>query len=116
MRNLDLYLDNIEQCDDIGKFKIHVRLARSYDRDLKLWYAVPFDQWEYCSYDLMDSFLIAALLKAMEDEATLNVHGPVSRSLLDNLEEYQLVFSVWFPEKSRQTQCNSNRCPVLVCH
>jgi len=104
MRHLDLYLDTIERCDDIGKFKIRVRMARPYDRDLNLWYAVPFDQWEYCSCDLMDAFAIAALLKAMEDKATLKVHGPVSRSLLDNLEEYQLVFSVWFPEKYRQIE------------
>jgi len=47
----------------------------------------------------MDSFLIAALLKAMEDGATLKVHGPVSSSLLDNLEEFQVIFNLWFPEK-----------------
>ena len=104
MKNLDLYLDNIERCDDIDRFKIHVSLARPYSEDLKLWYSIPFDQWEYCSYDLMDSFVLAALLKAMEDNATLRVHGPVSRSLLDNLEEYQLIFSLWFPEKYKQIE------------
>jgi hypothetical protein len=109
MRYLDLYLDTIESCDDIGKFKIHVWLARPYDQDLNLWYAVPFDQWEYCSYNLMDPFVIAALLKAMEDGATLKVHGPVSRSLLDNLEEYQLVFSLWFAEKYTRIEIEADR-------
>ena len=104
MRNLDLYLDSIERCNDIDKFKIHVHLSRPYSEDLKLWYSIPFDQWEYCSYDLMDSFVLAALLKAMEDNATLKVHGPVSRSLLNNLEEYQLIFSLWFPEKYRRIE------------
>lgn len=99
MKNLHLYLDTVESCNDIDKFKIHVRLERPYDQDLRLWYDVPFDQWEYCSLELMDSFVIAALLKAMEDKATLKVHGPVSASLLNNLEEYQRVFSIWFPEK-----------------
>lgn len=99
MRNLHLYLDTVESCNDIHKFKIHVRLERPYDQDLRLWYDVPFDQWEYCSLDLMDPFVIAALLKAMEDKATLKVHGPVSASLLNNLEEYQRVFGIWFPEK-----------------
>jgi hypothetical protein len=47
----------------------------------------------------MDSFLIGALLKAMEDGAMLRVHGPVSSSLLDNLEEFQIIFSQWFPKK-----------------
>ncbi len=104
MKNLGLYLDNIERCDDIDRFKIHVRLTRPYSEDLKLWYSIPFDQWEHCSCDLMDSFVLAALLKAMEDNATLKVHGPVSRSLLDNLEEYQLIFSLWFPEKYKQIE------------
>ncbi len=99
MKNLHLHLDMVESCNDIDKFKIHVRLERPYDQDLRLWYDVPFDQWEYCSLELMDSFVIAALLKAMEDKATLKVHGPVSASLLNNLEEYQRVFSIWFPEK-----------------
>ena len=104
MRNLDLYLDRIERCDDTEKFTIHVRLSRQYDEDLDLWYAIPFDQWEYCSHDLMDSFVIAALLKAMEDHATLKVHGPVSSSLLDNLEEFQLIFSIWFPTKYKRIE------------
>lgn len=99
MRSLDVYLEDIEPPDDTGRFLIHVRLSRSYDEDLRLWYSVPYDQWQYCSHELMDSFLIAALLKAMEDGATLKVHGPVSSSLLDNLEEFQHIFSLWFPEK-----------------
>ncbi len=99
MRFLDVYLDSAGPRNDTGKFEIHVRLSRSYDEDLKLWYSMPFDQRQYCSYELMDSFLIAALLKAMEDGATLRVHGPVSSSLLDNLEEFQIIFSQWFPKK-----------------
>ena len=109
MRRLDLYLDTIERCDDIGKFKIHVHMSRPYEQDLKLWYAVPFDQWEACSYDLMDPFVIGALLKAMEDGATLKAHGPVSGSLLDNLEEYQLIFSIWFPEKYTRIEIEADR-------
>lgn len=102
MRVLDLSLDRIERNDDTDRHTIHIRFSRSYDDDLGLWYAIPSDQWHYCSYDLMDPFVIAGLLKAMEDGATLNVHGPVSSSLLDNLEEFQLIFSLWFPEKYRR--------------
>ncbi|MBW1733482.1 MAG: hypothetical protein JRJ71_03665, partial [Deltaproteobacteria bacterium] len=82
MKILDLYLDNIEQYDKIGRFRINVRMARSYSEDLNLWYSIPPLQWEYTSCDLMDPFVLAALLKAMEDSATLKVHGPVSTSLL----------------------------------
>ena len=98
MRNLDLYPGPVE-CEKNGRMRININLKRSYDEDLNLWYSVPPDQWQYVSYELMDPFVIAALLKAMEDRATLRVHGPVSSSLLDNLEEFQIIFSTWFPDK-----------------
>ena len=99
MRNLDLYPGPVESCDENGRIRINIHLKRSYDEDLKLWYSIPPDQWKYVSCDLMDPFVIAALLKAMEDRATLRVHGPVSTSLLNNLEEFQIIFSTWFPDK-----------------
>ena len=99
MRNLDLYPGPVESCDENSRMRININLKRSYDEDLKLWYSVPPDQWKYVSCDLMDPFVIAALLKAMEDRATLRVHGPVSTSLLNNLEEFQIIFSTWFPDK-----------------
>jgi len=99
MRYLDVYLGPVENCDENGRKRINVELRRSYDEDLNLWYSVPRDQWGYISRDVMDPFVIGALLKAMEDEATLRVHGPVSTSLLDNLEEFQMIFSTWFSDK-----------------
>ena len=104
MKTIDLYLDRIEHREDTEKSVIYVHLSRPYDEDLELWYEIPFGQWDFCSIDLMDSFVIAALLKSMEDQASLKVHGPVSSSLLDNLEEYQLIFSVWFPDKYRRIE------------
>ncbi len=99
MRKLDLYPGPVENCDENGRVRININLNRSYDEDLKLWYSVPPDQWQYVSCDLMDPFVLAALLKAMEDKAILRVHGPISSSLLDNLEEFQIIFSTWFPDK-----------------
>lgn len=99
MRNLDVYLDGVDESEGEQKYRINVRFSRTYDESLTLWYAVPATQWDYCVLEPMDSFVLAALLKAMEDRATLRVHGPVSASLLDNLEEFQLIFSLWFPDK-----------------
>ncbi|HIJ41239.1 MAG TPA: hypothetical protein HPP90_09215, partial [Deltaproteobacteria bacterium] len=104
MKTMDLYLDRIEHREDAGKSIITIQLSRPYDEDLQLWYEIPFEQWDFISVDLMDPFVIAALLKSMEDQASLRVHGPVSSSLLDNLEEYQLIFSTWFPDKYRQIE------------
>ncbi|HKI49149.1 MAG TPA: hypothetical protein VKA69_07460 [Desulfobacteria bacterium] len=99
MRYLDVYLGPVENCDENDRKRINVDLKRSYGEDLKLWYSVPPEQWRYISCDVMDPFVIGALLKAMEDEATLRVHGPVSASLLNNLEEFQMIFSTWFADK-----------------
>jgi len=99
MRNLDLFVEGVDRIDDTGEYKIAIRLDRTYDDPLGLWYTIPSAQWKYCSLEPMDPFVLAALLKAMEDGATLRIHGPVSGSLLDNLEEFQLIFSLWFPTK-----------------
>ena len=99
MRHLDLYPGSVENCDENDRVRININLRRSYDEDLTLWYSFPPEQWQYISSELMDPFVIGALLKAMEDRATLRVHGPVSTSLLNNLEEFQIIFSTWFPDK-----------------
>jgi hypothetical protein len=117
MRYLDLYLGPLESCDENGRTRVNVDFKRSYGEDLRLWYSVPHDQFQYISIDLMDPFVIGSLLKAMEDEATLRVHGSVSASLLNNLEEFQMIFSTWFSDKYRsidivaetekeETKCN----------
>ncbi|HIJ35995.1 MAG TPA: hypothetical protein HPP59_01800, partial [Deltaproteobacteria bacterium] len=69
MKTMDLYLDRIEHREDAGKSIITIQLSRPYDEDLQLWYEIPFEQWDFISVDLMDPFVIAALLKAMEDQA-----------------------------------------------
>ena len=99
MRYLDLYTGPVDNSDEYGRTRLNVDFRRSYDDDLRLWYSIPHNQYGHISHDLMDPFVIAALLKAMEDRATLRVHGPVSTSLLNNLEEFQVIFSTWFPDK-----------------
>ena len=66
MRNLDLCSGPVESCDENGRRRINVDFKRSYGEDLRVWYSVPQEQWQYISRDLMDPFVIAALLKAME--------------------------------------------------
>jgi len=97
MRTLEVHPPRAETTSD-GLWCLDVRLARNYKEDLLLWYAMPEAQKVHCSWEIMDPFLIAALLKAMEDRAHLRVHGPVSSVLLDNLEEFQRIFSAWFPK------------------
>ena len=48
--------------------------------------------------DDCDSYLIAALLPAMQLNSDITVHGSVSLELLSNLTELQLVWKKWCPE------------------
>jgi hypothetical protein len=48
--------------------------------------------------ELLDAFAIAFLFKAMRDGTPLRLHGPVSRRLLQNLEEFQAAWHCWRPQ------------------
>ena len=47
--------------------------------------------------DLHDALLRATVFSAMEAKRPLVVHGNVSRSLIENLDEYQHVIHQWWP-------------------
>ncbi|HEY9648985.1 MAG TPA: hypothetical protein V6C88_21580, partial [Chroococcidiopsis sp.] len=61
-----------------------------------LWYRVP-EQYGDALTPNCDPFAIATLLLAMRHSADLVVHGPVSPSLITNLEEFQAAWSCWRP-------------------
>ena len=64
----------------------------------KLWYKVP-SEWQHALTEKADPFLIGTLFSAMAIKADVRVHGDVSASLLENLEEYQAVWHSWNPDR-----------------
>lgn len=61
-----------------------------------LWFRTP----ESTPYPLTDSaepFVLSLLFGAMQWNTPVHVHGPVSPSLLRNVEEYQTVWRCWDP-------------------
>jgi hypothetical protein len=60
------------------------------------WYRLPAS-YQPALAQGCDPFVLAVLFTAMRTPANLVVHGPVSPSLLHNLEEYQAVWVQWFP-------------------
>jgi len=68
------------------------------DKTLELWYLLP----ERCNPFLTtvsDPFVIAVLFYAMRRRLDISVHGPVTKTLLENLEEFQQIWTNWKPKQ-----------------
>jgi hypothetical protein len=63
-----------------------------------LWYEFPRSEAAHFSGSA-DGFVTALLLLAMAGREDIQVRGVLNRRLLDNLREYQRVFSAWFPKR-----------------
>ena len=68
-----------------------------------LWYRVPAEFGSLLS-DSCDPFVVAMILPAMFHSAPLVVHGTVSPSLLQNLEEFQAAWACWRPNLYKQIE------------
>ena len=64
----------------------------------RLWYRLPIQHRSAVSRNA-DPFAIATLMLAMRRAADLVIHGTVSPSLLQNLEEFQAAWVAWRPQQ-----------------
>ena len=55
-----------------------------------------------------DLWLRASIFPAMEAGRDLHIHGPVSRTLLANLEIYQRIIADWWPDKYQAVQLHAD--------
>lgn len=62
-----------------------------------LWFIYPAN-FPMLKDDNCDSYLLAILLLAMQENANIKVHGSVSKELLANLTELQYIWNRWSPE------------------
>lgn len=60
----------------------------------ELWYELP-ESIQLPDDDNCDAYLLATLLPAMKLNYNIKVHGNVSKKLLENLTELQLIWSKW---------------------
>jgi hypothetical protein len=67
------------------------------NKNFSLWYRLPIKYQDNLT-DNCDPFVIATIFLAMSQGSDLIVHGQVSPSLLDNLEEFQAAWSSWKPK------------------
>ena len=71
----------------------------------QLWYRLPV-QYDSLITSSCDPFVVATVLLCMRWPAPVVVHGQVSPSLLQNLEEFQAAWSAWEPNTYQ---------PVKIC-
>lgn len=71
----------------------------------QLWYRLPV-QYNSLITSSCDPFVVATVLLCMNWSAPVVVHGQVSPSLLQNLEEFQATWSAWEPNSYQ---------PVKIC-
>lgn len=63
-----------------------------------LWYRLPVEYKQDINQGSDDPYLLAMLFPAMRHNTDIFVHGEVSPSLLDNLQEFQSIWHLWHPE------------------
>ncbi len=63
-----------------------------------LWYEFPRNEIAHLSGSA-DGFVTALLLLAMARREDIRVRGALNRRLVQNLYEYQRIFSAWFPKR-----------------
>lgn len=74
----------------------------------EVWYRVPAETQSWLTSQA-DPFVVAGIFLGMQSGEGLAVHGQVSPSLLENLEEFQSVWNCWRPEKYRVVPLQSDR-------
>ncbi len=77
---------------------LSVRIEGNSRQHRELWFRVPVD-WKDAVTKSMDPYVLGTIHLAMSEGSSLRVHGEVSPSLKNNLEEFQQAWSIWRPHK-----------------
>ncbi len=84
-----------------GLIVIGFTLESSNGERIPLWYRLPLEYKSIVTRGC-EPFLLASLFNAMHTKADIVVHGDVSPTLLNNLEEFQAAWELWYPNLYRR--------------
>ncbi|MGW6914488.1 hypothetical protein ACWGB8_11800 [Kitasatospora sp. NPDC054939] len=102
-------LGNVERVTTDGTVELSVTVTSedgaSADR---LWYRFP-ERFADRVTDTLDPFVIAALFASIRRGEDLHAAGPVSATLLDNLEEFQAAWAQWRPGRYAPIRVTADR-------
>jgi hypothetical protein len=93
---LRLWPQEIVEAD--GTLTISAVIEHPHQEPICLWYRLPAEQ-RHLLTSSSDPFAIATVMLAMAQARDLVIYGPVSRSLLNNLEEFQTAWHAWYPQQ-----------------
>ncbi len=95
MNKINLFPESNNIID--GNLTISTRIEYE-NKTQKLWYKLP-EEYANIITDSCDPFVLGTIFLAMEKNSKLIVHGQVSQSLIDNLQEFQLAWNCWKPNQ-----------------
>ncbi len=90
-----------------GETTVSVTIEAPDQARHQLWYRLPA-HYSSLITPSCDPFVVATLLLAMRWSAPIKVHGQVSPSLLQNLEEFQAAWSAWEPDSYHPIEINAD--------
>lgn len=95
MQQTHIWSEEAVEADGSITLSITIEYPNEQSRS-RLWYKIPAEFGSLLT-DSCDPFVVAMILPAMFYAAPLVVHGKVSPSLLQNLEEFQAAWACWRP-------------------
>jgi hypothetical protein len=104
MRQTHLWQEKTVEAD--GLTTINVRVESPNQERYHLWYRIP-TEYNFLITRSCDPFVTATLLLFMRWKVPTIVHGQVSPSLLQNLEEFQAAWSAWEPNKYKPIEISA---------
>lgn len=105
VRKTHLWREDTIETD--GQTTVGVTIERPEHKRKLLWYRVPAEYGSFLT-KTSEPFVLSALFGAMHEATDLYVHGQVSPSLLQNLEEFQQVWSCWRPDRYTRVEIKAD--------
>ncbi len=91
-------ISEVQIAEHKGELEISASIGLDKYQQERVYYAIPINIAPVLTL-LADPFLIPLVLPAMRLGARIEVKGEVSEGLLENLEEFQVIWHFWRPDK-----------------
>ncbi|MEN6384983.1 MAG: hypothetical protein ABFD79_07265 [Phycisphaerales bacterium] len=93
----------IEPFEENNELVVSAMIENDGSKPFQLWFKIPAEHKNELTRSC-DPFVIALIFHGMKNANTMIVHGQVSPSLLQNLEEFQAIWVNWDPVKYKKIE------------